>query len=416
MNYDDCINYLFSRLPMFHRVGAAAYKPGIGNIVALCEMLGNPHRDLQFVHIAGTNGKGSTAHMIASALQESGYITGLHTSPHLVDFRERFRINGSMISREEIVDFVSTYRDQWEPIQPTFFEIGVALAFHAFKKVGVDICVLETGLGGRLDSTNIVTPLVTAITPIGMDHMNLLGDKLEAIAAEKAGIIKPGIPVVVSAQRKEALDVLVSRATEVNAPLISAEDGQPDVPFHPLAGNHQRTNARTAFAALQTLASLGFNIPLNAVSTGFANVVKNTGIRGRWEVIHHRPLTVCDVAHNEDGIAAVVAEIGATLYHNLHIVMGVVNDKDLDRMLIRLPANATYYFCQAKIPRAMDAAQLQFAGAQQGLIGGVYPTVEDALFAAMNEAGEGDLILVTGSFFTVAEVLALPSFNNEISG
>jgi len=410
VTYDECIDYLLSRLPMFHRTGAAAYKPGIGNITELCELVGNPHVHLRFIHIAGTNGKGSTAHLIASVLQEAGYTTALHTSPHLTDFRERFRINGKMIPREEVVTFVELYKDRWEKVQPSFFEIGVALAFWTFLRASADICVMETGLGGRLDSTNIIQPELSVITPIGMDHMNLLGDTIEDIAREKAGIIKSGIPVVISRQHNKAREVLVQQAVALNAPLVEAEATTDQIPDHTLRGKYQQVNARTALTALHQLIKQGWKIDDEAIQSGFANVVANTGLRGRWEILCQAPLIVCDVGHNEDGIVAVMDQVAETPHHTLHIVLGVVHDKDINRMIIRLSPTAIYYFCKADIPRGMDADELASRASGSGLRGNVFPSVADAFHEAVRNAAADDLVLVTGSFFTVAEVLSLPAY------
>jgi dihydrofolate synthase / folylpolyglutamate synthase len=390
---------------MFHRTGQAAYKPGIGNISELCTMLGNPEKHLRFVHIAGTNGKGSTAHLMASALQEAGYVTGLHTSPHLVDFRERIRVNGEMIPKEDLVAFVETYRKLWEPIEPSFFEIGVAMAFWYFRRIKTEICVIETGLGGRLDSTNIITPELSVITPIGMDHMNLLGNTIEAIAAEKAGIIKPGIPVVISAQRPVAAEVLRARAVACNSPLTDAS-AEKEVPPVPLAGRYQQVNAATAACALRELRNRGWQVKEEHIRRGFEQVFRNTGLRGRWEVIRQSPTVICDVGHNEDGIRQVVRQLSETPHRRLHIVLGMVSDKDIGRILTLLPPAAHYYFCKADIPRGMDASALRETAKNAGLQGEVHPSVEAAYRAALAHSGEEDLVVVTGSFFTVAEVLA----------
>jgi dihydrofolate synthase / folylpolyglutamate synthase len=404
VTYEACIEYLFAQLPMFHRTGPAAYKPGIGNILALCELLGHPERELKFVHIAGTNGKGSTSHLIASVLQEAGYTTGLHTSPHLIDFRERIRVNGALIPEEAVVEFVTTYRTQWEAIQPSFFELSVAMAFWYFRRAGTDICVIETGLGGRLDSTNIIAPEVCAITTIGMDHMNLLGDTLGQIAFEKAGIIKSGVPVVIGAITGEAREVILQKAIESGAEVVDSTlmVGTPEVP---LKGIYQKANARTAHAVIRTLISRGWSITQEHIASGFERVIAHTGLAGRWQEIRQSPKVICDVGHNVDGVALVVDQVKRMAKSRLHIVLGMVSDKDIGNVLRLLPDDAVYYFCKANIPRGMDAVQLQTQASESGLCGEVYSSVAAAYRAALDAATEEDIVLVTGSFFTVGEVL-----------
>ncbi|MFN8776485.1 MAG: bifunctional folylpolyglutamate synthase/dihydrofolate synthase [Flavobacteriales bacterium] len=407
VTYEACIHYLVAQLPMFHRTGPAAYKPGMGNISSLCDILGQPQNRLRFVHVAGTNGKGSVSHLVASVLQEAGYRTGLHTSPHLVDFRERIRLNGALIRREDVVEFVTRYRDQWEAIQPSFFELSVAMAFWYYARQGADIVVLETGLGGRLDSTNIIQPDIAVITTIGLDHMNLLGDTVELIAAEKAGIIKKGIPVVLGAIADPARAVILARADEVGATVMDAREAINRIPPVPLAGHYQLENAATALRAVEALRTQGWSVSYAAIAAGFDGVVRNTGLRGRWQVIRQSPMLVCDVGHNEDGLRAVMTQVAKQSFSRLHIVLGVVNDKAIERMLALLPPGAAYYFCKADIPRGLDAGLLADKAAATGLSGRVYSCVTDACGAALNEAGPDDLVLVTGSFFTVAEVLAV---------
>ena len=406
MTYSECLRYLYDRLPIFHRTGPAAYKPGLGNIQMLCAQLGNPERSLKCVHVAGTNGKGSTSHLIASVLQEAGYKTGLHTSPHLIDFRERIRINGTMIPEIDVVDFVETNLSIWEPIQPSFFELSVAMTFWYFQKENVDICVIETGLGGRLDSTNIILPELSVITQIGLDHMNLLGDTIELIAAEKSGIIKSSIPVVIGDLTPEARKMMVGKSDALQSPLIDSTTFS-SVPPTPLAGLYQKHNARTAYAALTTLSTLGWNILETHIHTGFDSVILNTKLRGRWETLRTDPLVICDVGHNEDGIRWITTQLNQTPYARLHFVLGVVNDKDLASMLLKLPKDATYYFCKANIPRGLDAHLLAQHSADAGLKGRVYDSVAQAYTEALEEASNEDLVFIGGSFFTVAEVLAL---------
>jgi dihydrofolate synthase/folylpolyglutamate synthase len=391
---------------MFHRVGPAAYKPGLDNTWALLELVGNPHEGLKTVHIAGTNGKGSTSHMIASALQMAGYKTGLYTSPHLKDFRERIRINGVMIPEEDVVEFVSEYHAAWQSIQPSFFEITVAMCFWYFKRAGIDIAVIETGLGGRLDSTNVIVPEVSVITNIGYDHMNLLGDTIEKIAAEKAGIIKSNRPVVLGAMREEAREVMIQTALRYQAPMIDASHiPSAYVPGGALKGHYQIENRATAFMALRTLAALGWRVSNEHIAQGFQQVVELTGLLGRWQKLHDSPLTIADVAHNEDGIRTVLEQLQQTPHKQLHFVLGLVGDKDVTRVLKLLPNKATYYFCKADIPRGLDAEMLKQQASEFQLRGESYGSVKKAYSAAVEVAKEDDLIFIGGSVFTVAEVL-----------
>jgi dihydrofolate synthase/folylpolyglutamate synthase len=406
VTYSQTLDYLYSQLPMFHRVGPAAYKPGLDNTWALLELVGNPHEELKTVHIAGTNGKGSTSHMIASALQLAGYKTGLYTSPHLKDFRERIRINGVMIPEGEVVTFVERYHEAWQVIQPSFFEITVALCFWYFKREGVDIAVIETGLGGRLDSTNVIVPEVSVITNIGYDHMNLLGDTIEKIAAEKAGIIKNGTPVVLGAMREEARLVMEETAKRMNAPLLdSSLLSHRAIPISALKGLYQNENRATAFLALKTLNVLGWRLTENHIAEGFERVVELTGLLGRWQQLKEHPLVIADVAHNEDGIHAVLEQIKQTPHQHLHFVLGLVGDKDVTRVLKMLPQYATYYFCKADIPRGLDAQLLQDQAMNFQLTGSAYLSVRQAYEAACGAAVEDDLVFIGGSVFTVAEVL-----------
>jgi dihydrofolate synthase/folylpolyglutamate synthase len=391
---------------MFHRVGPAAYKPGLDNTWALLELVGNPQIGLKTVHIAGTNGKGSTSHMMAAALQVAGYKTGLYTSPHLKDFRERIRINGIMIPEEEVVAFVNEYHEAWQAIQPSFFEITVAMCFWYFKRAGIDIAVIETGLGGRLDSTNVIEPEASVITNIGYDHMNLLGDTIEKIAAEKAGIIKSNKPVVLGAMREQARQVMCAAAQHLHAPLIDSTC-IPDsmIPGGALQGNYQMENRATAFMALRTLAGLGWNVSEQHIKTGFQQVVELTGLLGRWQKLNEKPLVIADVAHNEDGILVVLRQLRETPHKQLHFVLGMVGDKDVSRVLRLLPKEAIYYFCKADIPRGLDANTLKQQASEFQLHGESFASVKQAYEAAFKNAENDDLIFVGGSVFTVAEVL-----------
>lgn len=427
MTYQETIDYLFNRLPMFSRVGAAAYKKDLHNTIALCEFLGNPHHRIKTIHIAGTNGKGSTSHMLAAILQSAGYKTGLYTSPHLKDFRERFRINGEMIPQEFVTRFTQRIMPAIDQIEPSFFEITVAMAFDWFAEAQVDIAVIETGLGGRLDSTNVITPELSVITNIGYDHMNLLGDTLEKIAFEKAGIIKPGIPVVIGEINATTKPVFEQVAAEKRSPVFYAEHiryaAEWKYEHHQLvvqiahAGNdtretytldlpgfYQTKNLVTVLEAIHQLQHKGWKIPAEAVQQGVSHVKQLTGLHGRWDVISTRPVTVLDVGHNEDGIRQIVAQLELTQYRHLHIVIGMVKDKDIDQALALLPKEAIYYFTRAQIPRALPEDELAAKGRGYGLNGHHYPTVNNALHAARSAAHADDLILVCGSVFVVGEV------------
>ncbi len=405
VDYPQTLAYLFARLPMYQRIGAAAYKADLSNTHALMDLLGHPEHGLRCVHVAGTNGKGSTTSFIASILQEAGYRTGLHTSPHLKDFRERFRMNGTMIPEQDVVRFVEEYRAGFEPINASFFEWGVALALWWFKEQRVDIAVIETGMGGRLDSTNVVTPEVSVITNIGFDHTAFLGETLTAIAGEKAGIIKPGVPVAIGAAQGDVLDVFRRKATELDAPL-HVVDRQMPVPYPiGLHGDHQAHNARTALVAVECLRAAGWKVPETAERAGCAHVVTNTGLRGRWETIGHAPLTIADVAHNAHGLRTVQQMLHDTPHQDLHVVLGMVNDKDIDGALAELPRQAHYYFCKAAIPRGLPEDLLQQQAARAGLQGQCHPSVAEAYQAARAAASATGLVLVTGSVFVVAEVV-----------
>ncbi len=406
MNYAEALDYMYAQLPMFHRIGPAAYKPGLDNTYALLEIVGNPHIGLKCVHVAGTNGKGSTSHLIASALQECGYKTGLYTSPHLKDFRERIKINGVMIPEDDVTLFVNSFYKEWEKIQPSFFEINVAMCFWYFAKEKTDIAVIETGLGGRLDSTNVVDPVLAVITNIGMDHMNLLGDTIEKIAWEKAGIIKQNAPVVIGAMRDEARQIMIQKADEMHVSIFdSSLSDIKKIPSSALKGNYQEENRRTAFVTLELLKPYFPSITEEYISLGFSNVVLNTGLMGRWQQLAEKPLIIADVAHNEDGLNFVLKQIAETPHAHLHFVLGLVADKDVERVLKLLPASATYYFCKANIPRGMDADILKTTAAGFHLKGESFASVVSAFAAAKKNADDDDLVFVGGSVFTVGEVL-----------
>ncbi len=427
MTYQQTIDYLYSQLPMFSRIGQAAYKADLTNTLEICRFLNEPQQYFKTIHIAGTNGKGSTSHMLAAILQQAGYKTGLYTSPHLKDFRERIKINGAMIPEKVVTDFVVRTQALSAVMQPSFFELTVGMAFDWFAAEKVDVAVIETGLGGRLDSTNVITPVLSLITNIGYDHMNILGDTLPLIAGEKAGIIKPGIPAILGETLPETKPVFEKRASEVNAPLYFAREAYRVTDWQyqhhhlltdvletatgelqhyqlDLPGIYQTKNLPAVLLAVSLLQQAGFHISQQQVKTALAAVKKLTGLHGRWELIREHPAVVLDVGHNEDGIRAILQQLELTDYHHLHIVTGMVKDKDPDKVLAILPKQASYYFTQAHIPRALPAAELvQKAGAYQ-LAGEVYSDVNTALIAAENNADKNDLILVMGSVFLVGEV------------
>ncbi|WP_207423676.1 bifunctional folylpolyglutamate synthase/dihydrofolate synthase [Desertivirga brevis] len=429
MTYSDTIDYLYSRLPMFTKIGASAIKKDLTNTLALCEALGNPHRKFKTIHVAGTNGKGSVSHMLAAILQEAGYKTGLYTSPHLLDFRERIRINGQMIARQDVVEFVNSQRSTIEAIEPSFFEVTVAMAFDHFASQEVDIAVIETGLGGRLDSTNVITPLLSVITNIGYDHMNILGNTLEEIASEKAGIIKPGIPIVISQRQEEIEKVFLSKAIETgsdlrfgsdewdvkeigsdtkirNIEVASLFDNSNRLPLQlDLTGTYQVKNIKGVLSSVSVLRNQGFDITNSHLRQALGNVQGLTGLNGRWQTIGSDPLVICDTGHNEDGIKEVLKNISTVPFDNLYMVIGMVKDKDSSSVLSLLPKEATYYFCAPLLERAKPAEALASEAAQFGLQGKTYSSVRNALDAAKVEAGKSDLIFVGGSTFVVAEAI-----------
>lgn len=427
MNYQSTIEYLFSRLPMFSRIGAAAFKKDLTNTIRLCEHLGNPHQKFKSIHVAGTNGKGSVSHMIASILQTAGYKTGLYTSPHLKDFRERIKVNGEMISEGFVIDFTDKMKPLIEEIEPSFFEITVAMAFDYFVQQKIDIAVIEVGLGGRFDSTNIITPELSIITNIGWDHMNILGDSLEKIAFEKAGIIKPNVPVVIGETLPVTKPIFEKMATEKGATIYSAtqnrnvvgwewrkhelivevaEPGKADhKKYHlDLPGIYQSKNLLTALEACSALKDLKYDIDENDIRNGLQKAKKLTGLHGRWEIIREHPTIVLDVGHNDDGIKQIVQQIELTAHHELHIIIGMVKDKEIDKVLSLLPRSAIYYFTQAQIPRALPAAILKSKAKAQNLNGDAFADVNTAIKAARSKAHIDDLIVVCGSVFLVGEV------------
>lgn len=419
--YKETIDYLYSQLPMFSNIGKSAVKKGLDNIIRLCAVLGNPQEKFTSIHIAGTNGKGSVSHMLASVLQEQGYTTGLYTSPHLVDFRERIRINGQMVPKKWVVNFIQTLRPAIEEIQPSFFEITVAMAFAYFAEKKADIAVIETGLGGRLDSTNIITPVLSIITNISFDHKDMLGDTLPKIAEEKAGIIKPKIPVLIGRKQQETAEVFTQTAAKLSSPVFFAEDmveehqvllkkhmlvckyKVPKLKIHtPLTAVYQQENIRTVLSAIQLLP---FPIMKNAIKNGLSDVIKNTGLMARWQVLGTSPTIIADVGHNEDGILHVVEQLKLEKYRHLHIIFGAVKDKDVISVLKRLPRDATYYLTEADIPRKLAVDQLAEIAQSVHLNFRIFPNPKNALKNAKANAKKEDLILCVGSFFIVKDIL-----------
>jgi len=427
MNYQETIDYLFHTLPMFSRVGVAAIKKDITNTVRLCESLGDPQNKFKTIHVAGTNGKGSTSHMLAAILQTAGYKTGLYTSPHLKDFRERIKVNGKMCEEAFVVDFTQRIQPLIDVIEPSFFEITVAMAFEYFVEQQVDIAVIEVGLGGRLDSTNIIIPELSVITNIGWDHMNMLGDSLEKIAYEKAGIIKEKIPVIIGEISAESRPVFEQKAKDCSAPIFFAQEHQYVTDWkyeqhqlivevaHPsndaresyhldLPGIYQTKNLLTVLEAAQQLHLKGWKTDILAIQKALPHVKQLTGLHGRWELIQYDPVVVLDVGHNEDGIKQIAEQLEFATYDHLHIVIGMVKDKEVEKVLALLPHHATYYFTKAQIPRALEEEALRLKAEGLGLKGDAYPTVNDALQAALTRAAKKDMILVCGSVFVVGEV------------
>ena len=428
MNYSETLNWMFNKLPMYQRIGASAYKADLNTTINIINYLDNPQDSFKSIHIAGTNGKGSTSHSLASVFQEAGYKTGLYTSPHLRDFRERIRINGEMIPENEVVDFIGKHKDKLEELELSFFEMTVAMAFDYFRKEKVDIAIIEVGMGGRLDSTNVIKPELCVITNISLDHVKFLGENEEQIAAEKAGIIKPEIPVVIGETQEGSKDVFIKTAKEKNSPIFFADkimDCRKDNTYsldyqqfdiyknnesylkelkYPLLGNYQKKNLATVICALDILRD-SFKIEERHIINGLANVIKNTSLMGRWQVINNNPLAIADTGHNVAGINEVNRQLAETKYNKLHFVLSVVNDKDIDGILQLLPKEAEYYFCKADIPRGLSADILFEKATNSGLKGKVYESVRNAYSSALANAQEGDLVFVGGSNFTVAEVV-----------
>lgn len=426
MNYDETLHYLYNALPVFHKIGGAAYKEGLDNTLALDERFNHPHTHYKTIHIAGTNGKGSISHTLAAVFQSAGYKTGLYTSPHLVDFRERIRVNGEMIRKEYVVEYVAQNKEFFEQLQPSFFELTMMMAFCYFESQKVDVALIEVGLGGRLDSTNVITPELAIISNISFDHMQFLGDTLEKIAGEKAGIIKPHIPVVIGeAGTSEVKSVFLQKAALEEAPIFFAEEEQPllaatkctggwmyDTKDYKqlegeLGGLAQQKNTVTVLSALKVLKERGFMLPDAAVYKGFKEVTTLTGLMGRWQIVRKHPKVICDTGHNSGGIQYVAEQLRQEQYRHLRIVIGMVNDKDITAVLKLLPTEAIYYFTKADIPRALSEQLLQEQALQFGLQGSDFSSVKEAVETALQDCDPDDLLFIGGSNFIIAEALPL---------
>ena len=428
MNYAETTNWMFNKFPMYQKIGAKAYKPDLGNITELLDFLGNPQNSFKTVHVAGTNGKGTVSHTLASIFQECGYKTGLYTSPHLLDFRERIRINGQMIPEQNVIDFIGDNKAKFEEMQLSFFEMATGMAFDYFAKEKVDIAIIEVGLGGRLDSTNVIKPELSVITNISLDHVCMLGNTLAEIAVEKAGIIKPNTPVVIGETQPETKDVFIKKAEECKAPIYFADQIIDCDKVHiesldyqkfdiwknnelyieavefPLLGYYQKKNLATAICAVEILKEK-FNIDNKDIVNGLEFVVKNTNLMGRWQILSRQPLVIADTGHNVGGIKEIVMQLSDMTFRKLHFVLGCVNDKDIDGILHLLPHYAEYYFCKADIPRGLDANILAEKALEAGLRGNVYESVQQAYNSALNNARFEDIVFIGGSNFTVAEVI-----------
>jgi len=427
MNYQETLDYLYQALPMFQRIGAAAFKKDLGPTIALCNYLGNPENKFKSIHVAGTNGKGSTSHALASILQDAGYKVGLYTSPHLKSFTERIRINGIEISEEAVIQFVAKHRSFMEEISPSFFEMTVALAFDLFAQEQVDVAVVEVGMGGRLDSTNVITPLLSIITNIGLDHVQFLGTTLEEIAGEKAGIIKKQVPVIIGETQVETCPVFTQVAREREAPIyfsdqviavspgnahhlnlqafiVKKEKEEPILLQMDLLGSYQIKNLPAICLAFDQLNQLGFTISEENLKNGLANITRNTGLKGRWQILSYSPLTICDTGHNKEAFKVIIDQLNNIPHNRLCMILGMVRDKDVDGVLKLLPKEASYAFCQPQIPRAMPANELATLAATFGLEGKVIPVVNDAINYFQKKATPDDLLFVGGSTFVVAEI------------
>ncbi len=406
MSYKETLDFLFAQLPMYQRIGAAAYKADLNNTIALMKSLGNPENKFKSIHIGGTNGKGSTAHMIASVLQEAGFKTGLYTSPHLLDFRERIKINGELIPQEKVVRFVKSSKGIIEAIKPSFFELTVGMAFDHFAHEKVDIAVIEVGLGGRLDSTNVVKPEVSVITNIEIDHTQFLGETTSVIAVEKAGIIKENTPIIIGHAEGDVKKVFIEKSTLLKAPIYFTKDLPIPIFNIDLKGNYQKENLATAVLSLKTLGIKGWTIPDSALKKGLSQVCKNTGLRGRWEKLNDNPKIICDTGHNAAGIKLISKQLTEESFESLHVVFGMVNDKNPETILNLLPKTAHYYFCESSIPRKLPLEKLVKAAKQVGLkSSGNFKSIKDAYNHALSKANKKDLIFIGGSTFVVADLL-----------
>jgi len=429
MTYQEVLDFMFSQLPMYQRTGKAAYKANLDNTLKLDEHFNHPHKKYKTIHVAGTNGKGSVSHSMASVLQTSGLKVGLYTSPHLKDFRERIKVNGICIPENDVISFISENQNFISDLQPSFFEMTVAMAFDYFAKCEIDVAVVEVGLGGRLDSTNIIHPECCVITNIGLDHTALLGDTLELIAKEKAGIIKDDIPVIIGEHNDSTKPVFENKARKHNAPIYFAST-EYEIPVAmrsidnkqifqvyskdkltykdlklDLLGIYQKKNIKTILKTIDILITIGFEISQDHIYTGLSNVVKNTGLMGRWQILGANPAVICDTGHNEDGVKDIVEQLKNTAYQNLHIIWGMVNDKDITAVLKLLPKDAQYYFVTPNIPRGLDAALLKMEASKHGLSGDDYNDIQDAIKKSKKNATSNDLIFIGGSTFVVAEVV-----------
>lgn len=402
MTYKKTIDWMFSQLPMYQRQGKSAFKKDLTNIIDFCNALENPQYKFKSIHVGGTNGKGSTSHILSSVLQEAGYKVGLYTSPHLKNFTERIRINGEEVSQPFVVDFISKHKNFLESKQLSFFEMTVGMAFEYFATQRVDIAIIEVGLGGRLDSTNIINPEVSVITNIGYDHTQFLGDTLQEIASEKAGIIKNNTPVVIGEDQDEVMDVFLKKASEMNADIYWSSNKKHDY-VTDLLGSYQKKNIKTALQTLEVLK--GFTILETHIREGLLHVIKKTNFKGRWQILKEIPKVICDTAHNKEGLQIVLDQLANQSFKNLHIVLGVVNDKKLEELLPLFPKHANYYFCKPDIPRGLDKHELQLKANLFGLLGSTYESVNEAYLQAVSNAEKEDLIFIGGSTFVVAEVV-----------
>ena len=405
MKYNSTIQWMFNKLPVYQNSGAFKYKIDLQNIYDLSSYLGDPHTKLKTIHVGGTNGKGSTSHILSSVLQESGYKVGLYTSPHLKDFRERIKINGDCIAKDNVVKFIKSHKEYLEVNKLSFFEMTVGMAFDYFKNQQVDIAIIEVGMGGRLDSTNIIDPEVSVITNIGLDHTKFLGNTLLEIASEKSGIIKKGKTVIIGETQDELVDVFLNKAKHVNSKIVFADQQKQHNYLSDLKGSYQRKNIQTAISAIHELTQSNWNIDIEAIKLGISKVHINTGFTGRWTVLNQSPLTICDTAHNKEGLSIVLKDISSTKYSKLHFVVGFVEDKELDSIIELFPKDAIYYFCKPDIKRGLCAITLKSIFKFNSRIGKSYKSVNDALASAKENSKEGDLIYVGGSTFVVAEVI-----------